>query len=132
MKTFFVKAFVNEKNGEIVLNTLTRADARNLLSFLEECKDKPLSVELKDTSAGKTYEQLKTIYALSSIVYETMFFKRPTDTENHAFVHIPCCNRSRGAVRGLWEGGSEVRCTASVVASVHPHDRRYSLEKRRY
>lgn len=87
MKSFFVKAFVSEKNGEVVLNTLTRTDARNLLSFLEECKDKPLSVEIKDTSAGKTYEQLKTIYALSSIIYETMFFRRPTDSENHAFVN---------------------------------------------
>ena len=87
MKSFFVKAFVSEKNGEVFLNTLTRADARNLLSFLEECKDKPLSVEIKDTSAGKTYEQLKTIYALSSIIYETMFFRRPTDSENHAFVN---------------------------------------------
>lgn len=86
MKSFFVKAFVSAKDSDIIIRTVTRADEKNLLSFLEEVKDKPLSVELKDVSAGKTYDQLKTVYALSSIIYETMFFERPTDSQNHSFV----------------------------------------------
>lgn len=76
------KAKVKEfKNGCLLLPA-TPADKRILDAFCRESMDRYITVTANHAKNDKTYDQCKTVFALSAIIFECNYGRRPNGEEN--------------------------------------------------
>lgn len=86
MKHISIKAILKPyRTGEITIVPVTKADEALLKVFTDTNKENYLTVELKNTKATKTYSQLKTVWALMSIMFESLNYRKPTKNELDEF-----------------------------------------------
>ena len=68
-------------NGSYLLLPATKADKITLDQFSENVKDRYVTVTVNLSRANKSYDQVKTVFALIDIRFELQHHRKPTDTE---------------------------------------------------
>jgi len=69
------------ENGSYLLLPATKADRVILDTFSENVKDKYVTVTVDLLKGDKSYDQVKTIFALIDLRFEIQHHRKPTDTE---------------------------------------------------
>lgn len=81
MKTTSIRAIITRDGNSFVIKPATNADRVNLGLIVDENIGKYLSVSVKAQRSSKTYDQLKTAWALISLIFESMYFRKPNEAE---------------------------------------------------
>lgn len=68
-------------NGSYLLLPATRADRVTLDTFSENTGDRYVTVTVNLSRANKSYDQVKTVFALIDLRFEIQHHRKPTDTE---------------------------------------------------
>ena len=68
-------------NGSYLLLPATKADRNILDQFCTNCEGKYLTVTANYARGNKSYDQVKTIFALINLRFELQHHRKPTDTE---------------------------------------------------
>ena len=69
------------ENGSYLLLPATKADRSILDQFSQSCEGKYLTVTVNYARGNKSYDQVKTIFALINIRFQIKNHRNPTDTE---------------------------------------------------
>lgn len=69
------------ENGSYLLLPATKADRVTLDTFSENTGDRYVTVTVNLSRANKSYDQVKTVFALIDIRFELQHHRKPTDTE---------------------------------------------------
>lgn len=111
MKNISIKAVLKQcQNGDIMIEPVTKADSAMLRGFTETNKDSYLTIDLKNSRATKSYSQLKTVWALMSIIFEALNYRKPTKTELEQF-HTELLNEYSDRKPSLLHEGETVAIT---------------------
>ena len=78
-----IKAIFQNTPQGIILKPVTNADKATLDVFIQNSDKKYLTLNIRDTNSNKSYQQVKTAWALISIIFEAMNFRKPSDSELH-------------------------------------------------
>lgn len=81
MNTVSIKGILKQTQEGFVIVPVTKADKQNLAIFADTAENKYLSIVLKTSNGTKTYEQCKTVWALISIIFESMNGRKPSERE---------------------------------------------------
>lgn len=68
-------------NGSYLLLPATRSDRVTLDTFSENTGDRYVTVTVNLSRANKSYDQVKTVFALIDLRFEIQYHRKPTDTE---------------------------------------------------
>ena len=68
-------------NGSYLLLPATKADRNILDQFCVNCEGKYLTVTANYARGNKSYDQVKTVFALINLRFELQHHRKPTDTE---------------------------------------------------
>lgn len=79
-------------NGSYLLLPATKADRNILDQFCVNCEGKYLTVTANYARGNKSYDQVKTIFALINLRFELQHHRKPTDTEQ-ALVYSSLLNK---------------------------------------
>lgn len=80
-KIIFKAKAMEFKNGCLLLPA-TASDRRILNNFCTECGSKIVTVTANFSRANKTYDQVKTVFALTAILFECNYDRIPSSSEN--------------------------------------------------
>lgn len=72
--------FAKTPNG-VIVKPVTNADATVFNNFVNSTVQKYLTLNIKSTNANKSYKQIKTAWALISIIFESIYFRKPSKSE---------------------------------------------------
>lgn len=81
VKNIEVKAILKKTSVGVVLEPATQADKVIFNNYVEQAEGKYISVDMRGMRATKTYDQLKAAWALISLIFESMYFRKPTAAE---------------------------------------------------
>lgn len=70
------------ENGSFLLLPATPAERSMLNSFCEGFGNKYVTVTINGAKGNKTYDQVKTVFALCSILFQCNYDRKPTSEEN--------------------------------------------------
>lgn len=71
----------------VLIIPATNADKTVFLTYVEQAADKYVSVDFKNLRATKTYDQLKAAWALIDLIFQAMYFRKPTSAERQQMYH---------------------------------------------
>ena len=81
MDNISIKAIIKNTSQGIIIEPVTQADKTVLSMFTAQSDKKYVTVNLKTTLATKSYTQLKTAWALMTIIFQAMYGRKPTKPE---------------------------------------------------
>lgn len=81
MKTSTIRATIREEGNSFIITPANNADKISLGLLVSEHQGKYLTVSVKTTQSSKTYDQLKTAWALIALIFESMYFRKPRESE---------------------------------------------------
>lgn len=87
MNAINIKGILKRSDEGVLFCPATNADRNLLFSYVEESQGKYVSVDMKNTRATKTYDQLKAAWALIDLIFQSMNFRRPTSAERQQMYH---------------------------------------------
>ncbi len=73
------------ENGSFLLLPATPAEKAMLDSYCEGFTNKYVTVTINVSRSNKTYDQVKTVFALCSILFQSQYDRKPTSEENQKF-----------------------------------------------
>lgn len=87
MEQIAIKAVLKQTQNEkgFFLIPATQTDLSLLKCFTAEVENQYLSVTVKNSKSTKSYKQLQTVWALITIMFKTMYGRKPTETERQQF-----------------------------------------------
>lgn len=87
MNQIAVRAVLKKTPNErgFYLIPATQTDLELLTCFTAEVENSYLTVTVKNNKSDKTYKQLKTAWALITILFESSYGKKPSETERQEF-----------------------------------------------
>lgn len=83
-KVIFKAKPMQFKNGCLLLPA-TPADKIILDNFAQSCGARYCTVTANFSRSNKTYDQVKTVFALSSIMFQCQYFRKPSQEENYKY-----------------------------------------------
>lgn len=83
MDNITVKAVIKKAENGVIILPVTQADRTLLDVYTGQTDKKYVTVMLKTTMSNKSYTQLKTCWALISVIYKSMYGVKPTESERN-------------------------------------------------
>lgn len=77
-------ALVKGQDG-VVLRPVTATDKVLFSNFYEQSQNKYVNITLKNDKGTKTYDQLKTAWALIGLTFQAIHYRKPNSSERRAF-----------------------------------------------
>ncbi len=76
-----ITASITKAGNRYELIPVSYTDRKNLDLIIDDSDHKYLSVTVRKSRSSKTYQQIKTAWALIDILFQSMYFRRPTEAE---------------------------------------------------
>lgn len=85
MKSISVRVILRKVDDQVLVIPATASDKTLLDSYVSETEGKYVSVDLKSSGNKKTFDQVKTAWALIDVLFQSIWFKRPTESQRKQF-----------------------------------------------
>lgn len=111
MKNISIKAVLKTSaQGDVMVVPVTKADEALLRTYSEANKESYLTIDIRNARASKTYSQLKTVWALISVIFESLNYRKPTKDELEQF-HTELLNEYSDRKPSLLHEGETIPVT---------------------
>lgn len=81
MNNVGIRAVLKRTPEGVLVIPATKADETVFCSYVEQAANKYVCVDLKNLKATKTYDQLKAAWALIDLIFQSLYFRKPTGIE---------------------------------------------------
>lgn len=81
MKEISIRCILNKTDSGFEVKPVTNADKVSLEVFYQQSQAKYIELNMRTRNATKSYEQIKTVWALITILFKSQYFRRPSKSE---------------------------------------------------
>lgn len=85
MKSISARVILKRVDNQVLVIPATTSDKVLLTSYVDETEGKYVTIELKNSGPKKTFDQIKTAWALIDILFQSIWFKPPTKPQREQF-----------------------------------------------